>query len=62
MGCQVLLDLEGILEFSRIASNVSYEVLDQVMKKLNEALDAVGAANKTIAELEDKLSTLSQVV
>ena len=49
-------------EFSRVASNVSSEVLDQVMKKLNEALDAVGAANKTIAELVDKLSTLSQVV
>ena len=49
-------------EFSRVASNVSSEVLDQVMKKVNEALDAVGAANKTIAELEDKLSTLSQVV
>ena len=49
-------------EFSRIASNVSYEVLDQVMKKVNVALDAVGAANKTIAELEDKLSTLSQLV
>ena len=49
-------------EFSRIATNVSSEVLDQVMKKVNEALDAVGAANKTIAELEDKLSTLSQVV
>ena len=49
-------------EFSRIASNVSSEVLDQVMKKVNVALDAVRAANKTIAELEDKLSTLSQVV
>ena len=49
-------------EFSRIASNVSSEVLDQVMKKVNEALDAVGAANKTIAELEDKLSNLSQLV
>jgi len=49
-------------EFSRIASNVSAEVLDQVMKKVNVALDAVGAANKTIAKLEDKLSTLSQVV
>ena len=49
-------------EFSRVASNVSSEVLDQVMKKVNEALDAVGAANKTIAELEDKLSTLSKVV
>ena len=32
------------------------------MKKVNVALDAVGAANKTIAKLEDKLSTLSQVV
>ena len=48
-------------EFSRVASNVSLEVLDQVMKKVNDALDAVGA-DKTIAELEDKLSTLSQVV
>ena len=47
-------------EFSRIASNVSTEVLDQVLKKVNDALDAVGAANKTIAELEDKV--LDQVM
>ena len=47
-------------EFSRIARNVSAEVLDQVMKKVNDALDAVGAANKTIAKLEDKV--LDQVM
>ena len=45
-------------EFSRIASNVSSEVLDQVMKIVNEGLDVFEAANNTLSKLEDKLTSL----
>ena len=49
-------------EFNRIASNVSSEVLDQVMKKVTEVLDVVEAVNSTLSELEGKVTSLSAVV
>ena len=50
-------------EFSRIASNVSSEVLDRVMAIVNEGLDVVGAGNNSaLSDLEGKLTSLSAVV